>query len=65
MSVMTECPDPVEVRTFGEAKPLLLCGCGVCPPPPRPCPACNDLDAHSAEPGVGCTRPGCLCLMPY
>jgi hypothetical protein len=25
---------------------------------------CGDRGTHRPEPGVGCTRPGCLCLEP-
>jgi hypothetical protein len=31
---------------------------------PAPCPTCCGDFGHSPKPGIGCTRPGCLCLEP-
>jgi hypothetical protein len=33
MSVYDTCPNPVEIRYFGERDSHWLCGCGFCPAP--------------------------------
>lgn len=60
------CPSPVEVTRLDRATPEHVCGCGECGhdmPRPVPC-ICGHLGTHRPEPGIGCTRPGCLCLEP-
>jgi hypothetical protein len=58
------CPNPIEVTALGRPYPGYLCGCGRCNRPPPPTCVCGDRGTHRPEPGVGCTRPGCLCLEP-
>lgn len=62
------CPAAIEVTSRRSARTQWVCGCGAgcyrpSPPQPPTC-ICGDSGTHRPEPGVGCTRPGCLCLEP-
>ncbi len=60
------CPQRVDIARFSDATPSYAHGRCQCrrPEPPAPTCICGDRGTHRPEPGIGCTRPGCLCLEP-